>query len=226
MKETEKKLIINLFKKINNISLQTPHKDSEAEKLINLLLKNQYDAVYYMVQTLLVQDILIQELNDKVKKLQDRISQASVQNTSFLSNHVKQNVRDLPVDNHILHNNNQHTYSKKVEPETSDYNYSNSNNNVSRSNSRGISGFLGTAIQTAIGVAGGMVAGNMLTGFLHNHEKEDHISDDSNNIDSSTDHMDHSINNFFQVDDDTHHENFDTDDLNDVHDFDENFNSE
>ncbi|CAL4042425.1 Putative uncharacterized protein Yba2 [Buchnera aphidicola (Takecallis arundicolens)] len=223
MKETEKTLIINLFKKINNISLQTPHKDSEAEKLINILLKNQHDSVYYMVQTLLVQDILIQELNDKVKKLQDRISRFSVQNMSFLSDHVKQKVRNLPTDNHILHNSNKNTYSKKVEPEIAEYNYSNSNNTSGSNPRRGISSFLGTAIQTAVGVAGGMVAGNMLTNFLHNHEKESHILDDSNHVDSSTEHLDPSINNFFQVDDT--HENLDTDDLDDVHDFDENFTS-
>ncbi|WP_343128308.1 DUF2076 family protein [Buchnera aphidicola (Takecallis taiwana)] len=222
MKETEKKLIIDLFKKINHISLQTPNKDYEAEKLIYNLSKNKNDAVYYMVQTLLVQDILIQELNDKVKILQDRISQYTTNNMSFLSNHVKQKVFDTSADSSISHSNNQHVHSKTVKPHIAEYHECNNTNQVAGSHSKGISSFLGTAIQTAIGVAGGMVAGNMLTNFLHHHDNNDHTSDDAHHIDVSNDHIDQPINNFFQIDD-TQNEHFDTDDLDDVHDFDEEY---
>lgn len=238
MKETEKKLIIDLFKKIKNVELQTPNKDIEAEKLINFLLNNQNNAVYYMVQTILVQEIIIQELNDKIKKIENQTNNSISQSSSFLSDHLKNKILDMPIQNNSLYNNKYDTY-KKFESNILDTNYLNNKNNYSGSNTSGggISSFLGNALQTAVGVAGGMVAGNMITDFFQNHDKEHDISNHENNSDhiDTKDHIDNSIhNNFlnpdtsddFNVDNNVHDDNsqdLNIDDIDDTNDFNDNF---
>lgn len=223
MKNTEKQLIINLFKKIKDISLQTPNKDSEAIKLINFLLQNQNDAIYYMVQTLLVQDIVIQELNGKIQTLENQDKKKSIKSTSFLSDCIKQKVCDVPMNYNTSDENSNSLHTKKVIPYATQYNNSNYKDNVSN-NTGGISSFLGNAVQTAVGVAGGMVAGNMLANFFNGHDKENHLNHSINSDSTNTSHSDALVNNFLQVDDDSFHEdNFNSEDTGDMYDLDEDF---
>ncbi|WP_187306113.1 DUF2076 domain-containing protein [Buchnera aphidicola] len=220
MKTAEKQLIINLFKKIQNISLQTPNKDIEATKLINFLLQSQNDAIYYMVQTLLVQDIIIQELNDKIQKLENKENQCSTQNTSFLPDHVKEKVCKLPVYNDIQSNTKNHN-AQNI-PHVKENTYFNNKDHVSNNTGGGISSFLGNAMQTAVGVAGGMVAGNILANILNNHDKPSDTIHHNTDIGSS-EHIDTPINNFFQVDDSNTTSEYPTEDSYDIYDLDEDF---
>lgn len=221
MKETDKQLIINLFKKIKSISLQTPNKDPEAIKLINFLLQNHNDAVYYMVQTLLVQDIILEELNDKIKKLQNQEKQFSMKNTSFLSDDIKQKVRDLPIEKNISNDHSKSLYTKQVTPYNTNHTYHRDN---TPGTGGGISSFLGNAVQTAVGVAGGMVAGNMLANFFNNHDKNSNDLNHSNDSEINNDHhINAPINNFFQIDDSdySHDDHGGTSDLDDMYDLEE-----
>jgi len=83
----EEQLINSLVERVNQTQLQ--EKDPDAEALLNRGLNNNPDAIYIMVQTVLVQNVALEQAKAQVTQLQQQLAQARQQPahaTSFLGN--------------------------------------------------------------------------------------------------------------------------------------------
>ncbi|NIH16669.1 MAG: DUF2076 family protein [Buchnera aphidicola (Periphyllus lyropictus)] len=172
MENKEKKLIKSLFKRLKNAEKKSSLRDEKAEKFIKECLLNQPNSVYYMIQIILVQEVAIQKLHKNIEDLEKLIEKNSFSQSnkkSFLSGllekyttpSIKKNSSSINLKKNIPLNIN-----RKYESSFgSDY------SNIISSGSS----FLGNALQTAVGVAGGVVVGNMLTNLFHKHKPEDNL---------------------------------------------------
>jgi len=71
MNADERQLITQLFERMR--SYGTPEKDREAEALINQLVRANPDAVYMLVQSVLVQDQALEATNARVQELEEQL---------------------------------------------------------------------------------------------------------------------------------------------------------
>ncbi|QIQ41783.1 MAG: DUF2076 domain-containing protein [Buchnera aphidicola (Microlophium carnosum)] len=181
MKDEEKKLIKNLFDRLKNIELNSSERDMEADNLIQNLVTKQPASSYYMTQTILIHETAIKKMSIKIEELKTKIKALEVEELdkkpSFLSSFFKKDT-----SSQIASNNN--IWKKKNEP--SPPNYSNiTSSPITQSfpvstNSSKSSNFLGSALQTATGVAGGMILGNMLMNVFSHTKPEEDIFDTVN----------------------------------------------
>jgi hypothetical protein len=184
MKDEEKNLIENLFHRLKSTELNSPEKDISADELIQKLVKKQPSSSYYMAQTILIQETAIKKMSAKIEELKKRINTLNVEEqnkkTSFLSNFFKKNSDTQKVS----HNNNLWKYkdnpsnlNNSIHPTTmssTTQTLPTANNSINSSRS---SGFLSNALQTATGVAGGMILGNMLMNVFNHSKPEEEIFD-------------------------------------------------
>ena len=179
MKDEEKNLIINLFHRLKNTELNSSERDNSADDLIQKLVKKQPASSYYMTQTILIQETAIKKMSAKIEELTQRIETLNAEELnkkpSFLSNFFKTN----PTSQQASYNNN--VWRKK----NSLLNPQNSNSTVSEAvqtlpTATRTSSFLGNALQTATGVAGGMILGNMLMNIFNHTKPEEEIFDTIN----------------------------------------------
>ncbi|CAL4319783.1 DUF2076 domain-containing protein [Buchnera aphidicola] len=162
MKNSEKILIQNLFDRLRSMEKTASDKDKEAWKFIESLLDHQKNSIYYMVQTILIQETIIHDLKNKINFLEKQV--ANYSQSSFLSPSLQKQVLN---DDHCSSVKN----SKNIQDDT----------NYNIQNKRTISSFLGNALQTAAGVAGGIFAGNILTN-LFSYPQENSSVDTIDNI--------------------------------------------
>ncbi|CAL4320068.1 DUF2076 domain containing protein Yba2 [Buchnera aphidicola (Chaitophorus populicola)] len=189
MQIQEKKLIQDLFKKLKLAEKQSSFKDSEAETFIQKCLDNQPNSIYYMVQTILVQEVAIKKLNNIIKKLENKLknfsslsssanSSSTPSKKSFLSDLINRYIPNESNETKNLNSNptnNSSFYNKNDRP----LNQFNENVNSSLPGSS----FLTNALQTAVGVTGGIVAGNMLLNlFDHKKPEEDILNHVDENV--------------------------------------------
>ncbi|WP_422667130.1 DUF2076 domain-containing protein [Buchnera aphidicola] len=217
MQDKEKKLIENLFNRLKTTELNSSPRDEEADILIKNLVKNQPSSSYYMIQTILIQETAIQKMNAKIEELKDQIlkieSKNNIKKPSFLSGFFSKKNSSSPV-----YPSNNNTWKNDAAPVPQNINSSIPYNNNSSSSS-----FLSNALQTATGVAGGMILGNMLMNLFQHTKPEEDIFNTIHD-DSSLDHSNSNVKNN-EIDDDIHdsdlinneydHSDFDTSD-NDV----------
>src|SRR5215510_4422659 len=71
MNADERQLITQLFERMRNYG--TPEKDREAEALINQLVRANPDAVYMLVQSVLVQEQALEAANARVQELEEQV---------------------------------------------------------------------------------------------------------------------------------------------------------
>ncbi|CAL4320617.1 Putative uncharacterized protein Yba2 [Buchnera aphidicola (Protaphis terricola)] len=233
MKDEEKKLIENLFYRLKNAELNSSDRDDGANNLIQDLVKKQPYSSYYMVQTILIQETAIKKLSLKIEELENKLSTIDIKNKkpSFLSSFFKKEPNSLEKSNSIWEKNSNIPRSCNHMP-TSTSTIGPITNNSS-------SGFLKNALQTATGVAGGMILGNMLMNIFNHSKPEEEIFDTINNEhvisnldhDGSYDYNDNSLVDYNDQNDFVDSENlsnFDeyenTNDINDISDInDDNF---
>lgn len=199
MEQNEKILIEDLFNRLEHVEKKSSVRDELAEKLIKELLVKQYNAPYYMTQIILVQEEAIKKLNERISQLETEISSIQEKKkknstTSFLSGLFGSN------NTTSASNNKKNTWGNT--PGKQDYNSlpvgstTVPTGNIGTVGSSGnISSFLGSALQTATGVAGGIVMGNMLMNlFQHKNSGEDFFNNVSSssiaNLDSNLDNHD------------------------------------
>lgn len=205
MKIEEKILIEELFFKLKEIKKTGIKKDKIAEKLINKNFIKQPDIIYYMVQTILIQETAIKILNKKIEKLENKVNKESfIENKNIFSKFFNYNKKK---NNNI---NNEEIV----------------NNNYSKNNNRT---FLGNALQTAVGVAGGVFMGNLLTNLFNknNNNKSEEtlnvINEDDNNINNINKNNEYNDDNFIS-DTELSEDYIDNDDYNNDYDnFSENY---
>ena len=139
MDQNERQIIDGLFDKLEQAEQQTGPREAEAEGLIVQRLGAQPAAPYYMAQAILVQEQALQAANDRIGQLEQELKQRPA-GGSFLGGLFGGG--DVPGN----------AQPSAAQQRLRDY------------QQQGGGGFLGGAMQTALGVAGGVVLGNLLMG--------------------------------------------------------------
>lgn len=161
MQNQEQQLIENLFSRLKQAGEQSGPRDAGAEQLIRQHLQNQPDAPYYMAQAILIQEAALKKLNARITELENNQAQqqAPQQSGGFLSGLFGGGSRQQqPQQQQPGWNSPPPQYAQQpVAP------------------ARG-TGFLGGALQTAVGVAGGVVMADMLTSLFHHSQPEEIVN--------------------------------------------------
>ncbi len=172
MQSEEQRLIDGLFSRLQQAENQSAPRDANAEACIARHLQQQPQAPYYMAQTILIQEAAIKQLNQRLQTLENELAQreheASQKQSSggflaglFGGGAPASHPRDqsIPGADHYA----RATPGQYNAPPSPVQGYG---------ASRG-QGFLGGALQTAVGVAGGVMMANMLTNmFSHSQPQE------------------------------------------------------
>ncbi|QCI24835.1 DUF2076 domain-containing protein [Buchnera aphidicola (Rhopalosiphum padi)] len=175
MKDEEKNLIENLFHRLKKTEQNSSERDDTADALIQSLVKKQPYSSYYMVQTILIQETAIKKMSLKIEELKNQISLLNSDQVkkkpSFLSNFLKKDPASQTesYDNKIWKKNQNTLESCNTNIPTS-----------STATTTRNSGFLKNALQTATGVAGGMILGNMLMNIFNHTAPEEEVFDNIN----------------------------------------------
>ena len=165
MQNEEQHLIDNLFERLKKAEAEMSARDNDAEQLILKHMQSQPGAPYYMAQALIVQEAALTKLNARVTELEQQLATpAKSSSGSFLAGLFgggSSSAKSQAIPG-------QANYRSAQEPQPNQPIYpQQGTSNAPRT------GFLGGALQTAAGVAGGVVLGNMLTGlFSHSHPEE------------------------------------------------------
>lgn len=183
MHAEEKNLIDGLFTRLRTVEGQSAPREAQAEALINEHIARQPAAPYYMAQAIIVQENAIQQLDARVKELEAQVeslrqvqSQPQQSSGGFLSglfggrSQPQQPAASAPVSA-------QPVRSGWHEPAgASRFGQQPGFAQQSAFGQRGMpaqgGGFMSGALQTAAGVAGGMVLGNMLMDMFQGDEAE------------------------------------------------------
>ncbi|MEQ4529983.1 MAG: DUF2076 domain-containing protein [Mixta sp.] len=173
MQSEEQRLIESLFSRLKQAENQSAPRDAAAERLIEQQLRQQPAAPYYMAQAILIQEAAMKKLSAQVSELENRLAQAQQQpqrqsSGGFLSSLFggggqRQPAQQQPAWNNAPQQPYQQPYNAPQQP------YS------APTAARG-SGFLGGALQTAVGVAGGVVMADMLTSMFHHSQPQEIVN--------------------------------------------------
>ena len=147
MQPQEQGLIDGLFDRLKQAQARDSKRDQQADQLIRQHLAQQPDAPYYMTQALLIQQAALTRLNERVKELE--ASQSAPSSGSFLSGLFGSESSPPP------------RFTPPPATATAQ---------PSRASS-----FLGGALQTAAGVAGGVMLADMIGGLFHSNRPEEII---------------------------------------------------
>ncbi|WP_312663735.1 DUF2076 domain-containing protein [Pantoea sp. CTOTU49201] len=172
MQSEEQQLIENLFSRLKQAETQSGPRDAGAEQLIKQHLQNQPGAPYYMSQAILIQEAALKKLNAQVTDLENRLAQAQQQQApqqssgGFLSSLFGGGSRPAAQQQPAWGNPPPQPQQQYAPPPQQQY---------AAPAARG-TGFLGGALQTAVGVAGGVVMADMLTRMFHHSQPEEIVN--------------------------------------------------
>ncbi|MBB3305553.1 MULTISPECIES: DUF2076 domain-containing protein [Enterobacterales] len=172
MQSEEQQLIENLFSRLKQAETQSGPRDAGAEQLIKQHLQNQPGAPYYMSQAILIQEAALKKLNAQVTDLENRLAQAQQQQApqqssgGFLSSLFGGGSRPAAQQQPAWGNPPPQPQQQYAPPPQQQY---------AAPAARG-TGFLGGALQTAVGVAGGVVMADMLTSMFHHSQPEEIVN--------------------------------------------------
>lgn len=165
MQSEEQKLIDDLFGRLKQAESQSGNRDSGAEQRIQQHVQSQPGAPYYMAQAIIIQEAAMKKLNERITELENKLTQQPAQSSGgFLSGLFggsSSNPQSQPAQQPAGWGN-----SAQSAQQPQSYNAP----QAARSS------FLGGAVQTAVGVAGGMVMANMLTSMFHNSQPEEIVN--------------------------------------------------
>ncbi|WP_343553617.1 DUF2076 domain-containing protein [Pantoea sp.] len=172
MQSEEQQLIENLFSRLKQAETQSGPRDAGAEQLIKQHLQNQPGAPYYMSQAILIQEAALKKLNAQVTDLENRLAQAQQQapqqsSGGFLSSLFGGGSRPA--------SSQQQQQPWGSAPPQPQQQYAPPPQQQYAAPPRG-TGFLGGALQTAVGVAGGVVMADMLTSMFHHSQPEEIVN--------------------------------------------------
>ncbi|ELY3759746.1 DUF2076 domain-containing protein [Cronobacter universalis] len=182
MQSEEQRLIDGLFDRLKTASENSAPRDADAERWIEQHMRTQPGAAYYMAQTLLIQEAAMKQLNGRIQALETEVAQlkqsASRQQSSggFLAGLFGANKSEpeaprpqaTPRGSDPIPGAQQYQSAPQAgyAPQAAaQY------NNAPRGG-----GFMAGALQTAAGVAGGVVLGNMLTSMFSHHQPEEIVN--------------------------------------------------
>ncbi|PLR45175.1 DUF2076 domain-containing protein [Chimaeribacter arupi] len=179
MQSEEQQLIDGLFDRLKQAESQTGARDQAAEQRIQARIREQPAAPYYMAQSIIIQEAALKRMDQRVKALeaqvntlQQQAAQSQQSSGGFLSNlfggahrpapQQTQNYQAAQQNQAAWNNAPQQPYSQPAAP-------------VQAAPSRAGS-FIGGALQTAAGVAGGVMLADMLTGMFHHSQPEEIVN--------------------------------------------------
>ncbi|MBY4950139.1 DUF2076 domain-containing protein [Pantoea sp. DY-17] len=171
MQSEEQQLIENLFSRLKQAETQSGPRDAGAEQLIKQHLQNQPGAPYYMSQAILIQEAALKKLNAQVTDLENRLAQAQQQQApqqssgGFLSSLFGGGSRPAAQQQPAWGNPPPQPQQQYAPPQQQ-----------SAAPAARSTGFLGGALQTAVGVAGGVVMADMLTSMFHHSQPEEIVN--------------------------------------------------
>lgn len=164
MQREEQQLIESLFARLKQAETQSAPRDAAAEQLIQQQIQQQPGAPYYMAQSILIQEAALKQLNNRVSELEARLAQQPQQSSGgFLSG---------------LFGGGSHQ-QQPAQPQQSAWNGAQPQPGYAPAPAAAPSatrGFLGGALQTAVGVAGGVVMADMLTSMFHHSQPEEIVN--------------------------------------------------
>ncbi|WKW44566.1 DUF2076 domain-containing protein [Kosakonia cowanii] len=165
MQYDEQQLINGLFQRLKQAEQQNGQRDAQAERQIAELVKQQPAAPYYMAQSMLIQEAALKRLQTRVQELENQLAQQQSQQPSgggsFLSGLFGGN-RNQPVQP-------AQNWGASTAQQPQQY------ASPAPTASRG-SGFMAGALQTAAGVAGGVVIADMLTSMFHHSQPQEIVN--------------------------------------------------
>ena len=171
MQSEEQRLIDGLFSRLKEAEAHSASRDTSAEERIAQHVSAQPAAPYYMAQTILIQEAAIKQLNDRIQALESQVSQLQAAKPSsggFLSGLFGGGGSSRgsdPIPGAEQYGRPQASSQPQYAPQQQQ-------SYAPQAAARG-GGFMAGALQTAAGVAGGVVLGNMLTNmFSGSHPQE------------------------------------------------------
>lgn len=171
MDQNEKRIIDDLFGKLGHAERQAGPRDAAAEQAIAEALKQQPAAPYYMAQAILVQENALSSLNQRVQELERELAERPAAGGGFLSGlfggsagQTVSQIRPTAAER-----------EPAMPPGTAGRGWSGQGAAPGRGWSAqpqagGGGGFLASALQTAAGVAGGVLLANAVTGLFAGEE--------------------------------------------------------
>ena len=148
MDQNEKDIIANLFRRLQEAETKSGTRDAAAESLIHDAVASQPAAPYYMAQAILVQEHALKNLNARVEELERELAQRPA-GGGFLAG---------------LFGGSQSTRPAATDRSPASLQPPMGGSTPFQSQGRG--SFLGSALQTAAVVAGGVLLGNAIAGFF------------------------------------------------------------
>ncbi len=191
MQSEEQRLIEGLFSRLQQAESVTAPRDAEAERVIQACITKQPSAPYYMAQAMIIQEAALTKLNQQVQAQQQQIEQlqeqaksarpsssgflaglfgggASAQNQPHAAPQNNSGSQPIPGTNGWDNRNaqpqqqyQQQPYQQQAAPQQA---------------APQQPGFLGSALRTAAGVAGGVVLADMLTGMFHQSQPQEIVN--------------------------------------------------
>lgn len=196
MQSEELNLIDGLFSRLKAAQDNSGSRDASAEQRITQHLQSQPAAPYYMAQTILIQEAAVKQLHGQVQALEAEVARLRDENSrqqkssgGFLAGLFGGGGKpaDTAPGNAGWQNND--ARPQNYNAPSQGYNqapgygqapaqgYGQGYNQPAPAAPRASGGgFMAGALQTAAGVAGGMVLGNMLTGLFHQSRPEEIVN--------------------------------------------------
>lgn len=182
MQSEEQRLIDGLFSRLQQAESNTAPRDAEAERVIQAHIRQQPSAPYYMAQAMIIQEAALTKLNGQVQALQQQIDQLQqqTQNTKpsgsgFLAG-LFGGGASQPEPQRSASQGSQPipgTQGWGAQPQPQ---YAAQPQPVPAQAAPQAPGFLGSALRTAAGVAGGVVLADMLTGMFHHSQPQEIVN--------------------------------------------------
>jgi hypothetical protein len=152
MDHQDRQAIEQLFGKIAQVESQSAPPDAQAAEFIRSQTARQPNAPYYMAQTIVVQEQALSAAHGRIQQLEQALANRPAGGGGFLSSLFGGGqVRSQP--HQSFHPQPMNGMPSHMAPGMR-----------GMAPGRGGGGFLAGAAQTAMGVAGGMMLGNMLAG--------------------------------------------------------------
>ena len=182
MKSEEQTLIDGLFTRLQEAERQSAPRDAQAEAQINQFLVRQPAAPYYMAQAILIQEAAIKRLDQRIKELEAQVAQAQENRPSsggFLAGLFGGGQCEAAPQPQQQPQQQRPAGWGETRFSQPAGGYSNPNDfrpapapQPAAAPAQG-GGFLRGALQTAAGVAGGVVVADLLTNMFHHSQPQE-----------------------------------------------------
>jgi len=178
MERNEQDIIDDLFSHLAEVERSSGPRDTEAERYINQLIASQPAAVYFMTQSLIVQEHALKAAQERIEELErEAEARAGSGRGSFLGGLFgggggsgSGSRSSVPSSGSVPSAGGGFRYPQQGAPmdQQPPARYQEPASAPEPRGSGG-GGFLTGVMQTAAGVAGGVVLGNMITGMFSGH---------------------------------------------------------